>query len=219
MRVNAILQEPVCRRCFEGGHEAKDCKENEENFKLIGPLAAFIGARLQYPCPEINGQGNPWVSTIRVDQHKEKWWYVRVYCDLADPSLVQKKWDFLKDRQRRMDAGEKFYWHGWKGLPEMLAASETPTPEFFARCALHDAIHYHKVHMDTVALRPHLRTRICDQADHWVLLHESVDKVDLTPEQEEWQCKKFHVKGHDELVAFLKKVYDPTIRDMMELRD
>lgn len=220
-RVNSILQQPICKKCFEGGHDTNDCKEEKENFELIGPLAAFIGSRLQYPSPAINGQGNPWVSTISVDQHKEKFWYIRVYCTLAEPDLVLKKWTWLKDRQRRLDAGEKIYCHAWKGLAEMLAGGgEEPTPEFFTRCALHDAIHYRKVYMDAVRLRPHLRERICDQADHWILLLESPDKIKRDkPEQEEWDLKKFYVKDHDTLMTFYQKVYNPSFRDHMELHD
>ena len=219
-RVNSILQQPVCTRCFEGGHEANDCKEEKDNFDLIGPIAAFIGARLQYPNPEINGQGNPWVSTILVEQHKEKFWYIRVYCKLAWPALVQKKWEFLKDRHRRCEAGEKFYWHPSKSLYAMLGAHGDEAPaEFLQRCALHDAMYYREVYMDAVRLRPHLRQRICDQADHWVLLYEHLDQIDMDPKEVEWNCTKFHVKTHEELLAAFKKVYNPTFKDRMELHD
>jgi hypothetical protein len=220
-RVNEDWGLPVCRRCFERGHEAKDCKEPEENFGLIGLIAAFIGARLQYPCPMINGQGNPWMSTISVDQHKEKFWYARVYCDLADPDLVKKKWDWLRDRQIRINAGEKFYDRLHSDvIRSQLTEHVDPTPEFFARCVMHDAIHYRKVYMDAVKLRPHLRERICDQADHWTLLLENPEQIPETkPEHLEWTLKKFHLKDQAELPAFFKKVYNPSFRDAMELRD
>lgn len=214
------LTKPVCTRCFERGHDVADCKEDRQNFAVIGPIAAFIGARLQYPCPMINGQGNPWVSTIKVDQHKEKFWKVRVYCDLADPDLVQKKWTWLKDRQKRIDAGEKFYWRMHREAYKMLVdgGDEAP-PEFFARCVLHDSIHYREVYMDMVQLRPHLRDRICSEADHSILLHEKVEEVHVPDERLEFICKKFHVKDRDELMTFLKKVYNPSFKDMAELRD
>jgi len=214
------FQVPVCRRCFERGHETNECKEAKENFELIGPIAEFIGARLQHPYPTINGQGNPWTSTISVDQYKEKFWYVRVYCKLADPDLVQRKWMWLKDRQRRLDGGEKIYCHPSSKLVAMLAEfSDEAPPDFFARCALHDAIHYREVYMDAVRLRPHLRERICDQADYNVLLGESVDKIDIKPENVKWNCKKFHVANEDDLLAFIKKVYDPTFENRSDLRD
>lgn len=214
------FMKPVCTRCFERGHEITACKEPEKNFDMIGPIAAFIGARLQYACPHINGQGNPWVSTISVDQHKEKFWKVRVYCDLADPSLVTKKWNWLKDRQRRIDAGEKFYYRMHREAQKMvIEGGHEPPPEFFTRCVLHDAIHYRKVYMDMVNLRPDLRMRICSEADHWILLYETVEEVVVKPEHLDFTCKKFHVKDHDELMAFFKKVYGPSMRDVMELRD
>lgn len=58
---------PVCHQCFARGHEQKDCKMTKEELRSIDTIAAFIGARLHYPNPLVNGQGNPWVSTISVD--------------------------------------------------------------------------------------------------------------------------------------------------------
>lgn len=214
------FEKPICSRCFARGHEVKDCKEDARNFELIGPIAAFIGARLQYPCPQINGQGNPWVSTIAVDQHKEKFWKVRVYCDLADPDLVTKKWKWLKERQRRIDEGEQFYWRMHHEAHKMLIeGGDEPPPEFFARCVLYDSIHYRRVYMDMVQLLPHLRARICNEADHGILLHESLQDVNVPDERLVFACKKFHVKDRGELMAFFKKVYEPSFRDMAELRD
>src|SRR5579885_617892 len=103
------LDQPLCQKCFAYGHLYDACPFSREELSLIGPIAAFIGARLQYPCPVVNGQGNPWTSTILVEQHKEKFFRVRVYCKLADNDLVKKKWSWLRDRQLREDAGEQFY--------------------------------------------------------------------------------------------------------------
>ena len=202
-------------------------KKSEE--QLIGPMAAFIGARLQYPCPEVNGQGNPWTSTILVQQHKEKFWAIRIYCKLAWPDLVKQKWDWLRDRERRMAAGEKFYDRLRDDvIRSQLSNSEEPTEEFKRRCLKHDAIHYRKCYREMVALQPQLQSAICGQADRSELLYppfaECEARIDeMVIKGDNW-IKHFcddiyHLKDVEELKAFLKSVYDPSFRDVMELRD
>ena len=116
---------------------------SERDNQLLGPMAAFIGARLQYPNPHINGQGNPWVSTILVEQHKEKCWYIRVYCKLAHESLVRKKWQWLKDNKDTFKGPSRF-------MPNIDVSAAEPTREFYARCVKRDAMHYREVYRDMV---------------------------------------------------------------------
>src|SRR5271156_1821849 len=105
--------------------------------QMIGPIAAFIGARLQYPCPDVNGQGNPWTSTIYVSQHKEKFWGVVVYCQLASEKLVAEKWAWCKANEEKL-----------KRLPRRMSPEgvsfegDEPTPQFKATCFFHDCLHY-----------------------------------------------------------------------------
>lgn len=198
---------------------------NRREEQLIGPMAAFIGARLQYPCPGVNGQGNPWTSTIRVDQHKEKFWAIRVYCTLAADEMVLEKWNWMKDREKRIAAGEKFYERLRDDvIKAQLKDSDEPTPEFKARCLLHDALHYRKCYREMVALQPQLQMAICGQADHTELLWPTYDEMtkrfeELASNSVEYMCQKYGQAGLPELKEFLRKVYDPSIKDYMELRD
>lgn len=190
-------------------------RQREEE-QIIEPIAAFIGARLQYPCPEINGQGNPWVSTISVTQSKEKFWHVRVYCELAYPELVKQKWQWLKQREAKRLAGEQTYSRITQGTIDMLVASE-PTPEFTMRCLRHDAIHYRRVYLEMVELRPALRDKICSQADYGDLLKEDLNAVLNAVAQRPPEGRL----GLDDASYrdFLRSVYDPTSRDLRDLRD
>jgi len=195
--------------------------------QLIGPMAAFIGARLQYPCPDINGQGNPWTSTIHVSQHKEKFFFIRVYCNLADDKLVAQYWAFLKDRERRQEGGEQFYTKMRQNVVDMVKQNDEPPRDFFQRCVKHDAIHYRKVYMEMVALQPHLLSKICSGADHGELLFKQVDEAlkeldERMSKSDDWHksyLKKYYVDTVEELKALFQVIYNPSIRDVMELRD
>jgi len=147
-------------------------KDNDK----IWPIAAFIGSRLNHIRPRSNAGHSAFVSTIRVDQYKEKFWYARIYCELAAPELVKAKWNEHKE-------GE-------------------PTPEFVAKCLLHDARHYRKCYLDMVELAPDLRGKICAQADYPELLAESLDKIAESNSFE----GKFMSSG--ELHRWLIQVYD-----------
>ena len=223
------IDQPICQRCFAYGHEPRECPFTRDELSLIGPIAAFIGARLHYPCPEINGQGNPWTSTILVEQHKEKFFRVRVYCKLAWDGLVKQKWAWLRDRQAREDAGEKFYDRLRDDeLRAKLKTDVEPPPEFYARCARHDAIHYRQVHMDMVRLLPEkLAKRAIAEADHTELLHDNVDGAikqlrdwaESNPGWKEYFTKKYRVSTNEEVEALFQVVYNPTWKDLMGLRD
>ena len=54
-------------------------------------IAAYIATRLVAERPRCNGR-TPRVSTITVEQHKEKFGKVVVYCTLADINEVSEKW-------------------------------------------------------------------------------------------------------------------------------
>ena len=162
MRVDVMPNELTsCMKCFERGHDAKHCTVDKRDFDLVGPMAAFIGARLNYRIPECNGPrkyvGRD-ISTIKVDQHKEKFWYIRIYCTLADPGLVQQRW--LEDREREADG-------------------EEPPQEFKDKCFRHDAFHYRRCHLDMMALVPERQhKRIRSQADYWELLFSTKEELE-----------------------------------------
>lgn len=209
----------TCMTCFEQGHSADDCKEDKNDFRLIGPIAAFIGARLQYPNPNINGQGNPWVSTIGVDQHKEKFWMCRIYCTLADPELVKQKWCWLKGHAELRKANPYY-------MPQGDFEGDEPTQAFKDACLKHDAMHYRRCYIDMVALVPRLRQRVCSQADYFELLFDNVAELDA------WfdtlACQKtdandpmsfyrtcYHVEGNEKLKALLRTFYSKSRLSML----
>jgi hypothetical protein len=187
---------------------------------MIGPIAAFIGARLQYPTPEINGQGNPWSSTIQVQQHKEKFFYARVYCTLAHPDLVKAKWDWLRANRQAMAHKPVRYCK----FPEDMTLADPPA-NFASQCLLHDAIHYRRVYLDMVALQPQLRGKICSQADCSELLYATYEELlekELNSASASWAeifLRRYSVADMDELKGYLQVVYNPTTKVRMELID
>lgn len=144
---------PICKKCFDRGHEDKDCKMPKEDLHMLHKIAAFIGARLNYLLPECNSgvRGGKPVSTISVSQHKEKFFYIRIYCKLADPKLVEEKW--LAEREREADG-------------------EEPPKEFKQKCLRQDAHHYRACYLDMIQLVPRLKGRIRSQADYAELLFD-----------------------------------------------
>lgn len=193
---------PVCQNCFDRGHEAKDCQEDRKDFELIHVLAAFIAARLNYILPRCNSgvRGGKPVSTIAVDQHKEKFWYVRIYCELADPGLVDAKWQ----AEHPDDA--------------LVLA---PTQEFKDKCLRADAIHYRNCYLDAVKLVPRLHRRIIAQADYHELLLADVDELHShidelaqgDPEHPNVNylahyLTKWHAKDAEELKSVLMRFYE-----------
>lgn len=176
--------------------------------QLISPIAAFIAARLQYPMPPCNSRHGPRVSTISVDQHKDKFNYVRIYCTLADPEEI------------------KFAWteHGNEG---------ESIEEFKALCLKRDMRHYRRCYMDMVAIVPHLRDRICSSADYGNLLYETyaeleahIDEVASKEKHPNAQMsdmdsmvRRYNAHSVEELKMMFRSVYgEPSIHDL-QLQD
>lgn len=197
---------PVCKVCFEG-HETSECTEDKKDFDLVGPLAAFIGARLNYILPRCNSahRGGKSVSTILVEQHKEKFWYARVYCTLAAEGMVLAKWH----------------------AERLVGDNSDPTPEFVAKCLRADAIHYRNCYMDAVKIIPRMRKRIIAQADYRELLfanaQELMDHVDelATAEIDSMNVSylkhylmRWNVKDAEQLKTVLLQFYErPSFRE------
>ena len=167
-------------------------KEDNDNLHVI---AAFIGARLNYVLPPCNSgvRGGKLVSTIRVDQHKEKFWYIRIYCALADDSLVRDKW--FRDNN--------------DGPPD-----DEPTPEFKAKCLKNDASHYRNVYREMVRLQPHLESKICSHADYHELLFPSMVECEQLIDSTcgptlQHLFKSYGVQDITGLKDYLRTIYDP----------
>jgi hypothetical protein len=128
----------------------------------VGAIAEFIGAALNYPMPRCNGYGvASMASTIRVDQFKEKFGDVRVYCQLAAPELVKEAYDSLKERSKM-----------WKH--PCTQTLEKYTRERFV-C---DAKHYRSVYLNMVELVPKYRKMIVGAADYYELLQYDAESLD-----------------------------------------
>jgi hypothetical protein len=156
-------------------------------FRDIQAIADFIGAKLQHPRPPCNGR-NPRVSTIHVDQSKEKFGHVRVYCSLAATAEVEAKWaEFGREGQ--------------------------PDEAFYSMCLKHDARYYRRTFYDMVRLVPHYRDAILDAADHQealsadgASLHAHLDNVGAP--WVETLCRCYRVADRAALEAWLCDAYD-----------
>lgn len=188
-----------------------ECTEDKKDFDLVGTLAAFIAARLNYVLPRCNSahRGGKYVSTINVDQHKEKFWYTIVYCTLAEEGMVLTKW--LAERAREADG-------------------EDPSPEFMAKCLRTDALHYRRCYLDAVKIIPRMRKRIVSRADYRELLF--VDGKELSDHIDELAAAdvdttnvsylrhyltRWNVKDAEELKYVLLQFYEkPNLLEMSD---
>jgi hypothetical protein len=202
----------TCFTCFEQGHTMDACTENKEDFQLVGPMAAFVAARLNYTVPECNAPrkyvGRD-ISTIKVSQHKEKFWYVRIYCRLADPGLVQQRW--LEERPHEQP--------------------EEPPEEFKEKCFKSDAYHYRRCYLDMLRLIPErLHKRLIAQADYEELLHPTADDMALRIDEIEahdlqnasphdtlkYYRERYGVDTNVELKEKLRNLYgEPSLRESL----
>jgi hypothetical protein len=99
-----------------------------ENYDISGTIAMFIASALQHPNPPCNGVKRR-MSTIKVDQYKNKFNNVVVYCDLAHPDLVSESW-----------------WEdGHQG---------NVSDEYFVKCIDHDATKYRSAYRKMLFLLP-----------------------------------------------------------------
>ncbi len=117
-----------------------------------GPIAMYIAAALQHPNPRCNGIRER-VSTIFVDQHKNKFNYVRVYCSLADKGMVQKSWNE----------------EGFVGEPDS---------EYLTKCLFNDAKHYRLTYRTMMWLLPQHKEIITRDADYGYLLFDTLEELD-----------------------------------------
>lgn len=85
-------------------------------------------------------------STIRVEQTKEKFGEIRIYCWLADEDLVREEWE--------------------KESPGLYVSEE-----FKRRCLKWDRYHYNHVYADAQHLFPQYARKIVSAADYRYLTH------------------------------------------------
>jgi len=130
----------------------------DERCDDIDDIAALIGYALE-GCIHGFSRKRHAVSTIRVEQTKQKFDTCRVYCTLADEELVREKW-----------------------CHESPQNSETNVPdEYTAKCLMHDIRHYNRTYAMMIRLVPEYSDAITSCADFPHLLattsQEAVDRL------------------------------------------
>lgn len=210
IKVHDWTDEDICNRCFERGtHHPKDCPWTQDELRRTGTLAAFIAARLNYIVPDCNGsrqtRGMP-ISTISVSQHKEKFFWVRIYCGLANKDMVQARWT------AEGNEGE-------------------PTPEYHDKRKRLDAWHYRTCYLDMMRMvDAKYKFRIRSQADFAELLFddekelfEKLDKVAKAAEASDIEYdglagyrSRWGAKDNEELKQKLAALYkQPSLREWL----
>lgn len=157
----------------------------------VNSMARFVASALQHPMPRCNGLGR--TSTIHVDQYKEKFGDVRIYCTLADEFHVRNAW--LEEH----------------AVPGVVMEGEPPE-EFVKKCFLRDARHYRSCYMDMVELVPHLRDALCVAADYTELLGEDEKAIDekIMPHARRYPgfyLGRYELGDIEELRDILLKIY------------
>lgn len=161
--------------------------QREHEYDPSGSIAMFIAAALQHPNPTCNGH-NPLMSTIRVEQHKNKFDRVIVYCELADTNLVSQSW------------------------VGMGKGNGDPPDEFIQACMYRDAEIYRHAYRRMLSLVPELREMILSRADYAYLLYDTTRELDAwlnTYEQNNVNhlIKKWRVPDVAALRMLLHKAY------------
>lgn len=126
--------------------------KNSFDFDPVAALAMFIAAALQHPNPPCNGRRRL-MSTIKVEQYKNKFNAVVVYCTLADADYVNSSW--------------------------LAEHDGTPTREYIERCLARDACIYRNAYKKMLALAPQCRDVILARPDHGYLLFDTKDDLDV----------------------------------------
>jgi hypothetical protein len=154
----------------------------------MGDVAMFVASSLNFPPPSIDGS-RP-ISTIRVNQFKTKFEEVRIYCDLACPSLVRSTWTFLGNE------GE-------------------PTQQFIQNRMRWDARHYRDCYLSMVRILSNIPdgeqfiSSLVNGADHRELLYENKNELNdaiiqsIEKRKELYFYEKWSASNSDELLKTL----------------
>lgn len=150
----------------------------------LGIVAGFIAAGLNHPAPVLDG-GKP-VSTILVDQHKQKFNNVRIYCTLAAARLVDEAW---------ITSG----------------GSGQFTEAFIVQRFYADAVHYRRTYLSMIELLPERTVHcVCGSADYPELLCKDKNELELFTGHAEnrlaYCLNKYRVSDSDALKKFLCSV-------------
>lgn len=131
--------------------------ESNEFYDPSATLAMFIGAALRWERPRCNagyGKQHPFHTTIKVDQTKNKFNMVVVYCDLIHPELVMQEW-------------------------QSLGNDGEPSPAFIEQAWLRDARHYRATYRRMAFLAPQYEEMIYQRPDYGYLLFDTKEQLDV----------------------------------------
>ena len=134
-------------------HQWGTNKDHPNYFSDVETIAQWIAWALE---AQQTGWGkNPHqMSTIAVQQHKEKYGSARVYCMLRAPEKVDREWR-ARLRQWRAEGSQ----------------GQRPRKESFEReCEIRDMRWYRQVYRSAVSLWPHYMSAIMDDADYPLLV-------------------------------------------------
>lgn len=147
----------------------------KDDYDPIGSIAMYIAGAMQYPNAD---------STIKVDQYKNKFDMVCIYCSLADPTLVLESW----------------VRSGNEGMPSV---------DYVAKRMDNDAFVYRTAYLMMVKLVPQYKEAILARPDYSFLLYDSLVELDEWIEKYgDKYMKKFRAGSVDELRTRLHKLYD-----------
>lgn len=153
----------------------------KDYFYTINTIADIIGAALIGFLPYRNSNEYDRLSTISVNQTKEKFGEARVYCSLGELSLIYRKYNSYNSNNK-IDENKH------------LEEQEDKVKLFAKESLIADKKHYRSVYMDFWKLFPQYRKSIMYGAD-WI------EYIYPTKEQYEEHYYSFHVSRIDKALA------------------
>lgn len=138
----------------------------------IGHLAEMIGYALEGSMTGYRTECYH-MSTIAVQQVKEKFGQARVYCVLGNAENVARKWN----REHKTTQ-----LHNDGNVTLSVSCASRPTNEFCRQCCVEDAKWYRHVYRTFVSLVPHYKDAIVGAADMGELLYDSFEEMKAAQE-------------------------------------
>lgn len=134
--------------------------EHKDYFDDIEMIAEWIAWGLEAQQSGWSEKSNQ-MSTIAVQQHKEKYGTARVYCSLAAESKVNPLW---RAELRR-----------WNKLDEKTRGPRPDKKEFTRRCLISDLRWYRYVYKKALRCWPQYETALTSATEHALALGTSAD--------------------------------------------
>ena len=168
-------------------------KSGHENYwKDISSIAQLLAFSLEAGYRDYNGKSRP-LSSITVEQYKEKFGTPRVYCTFGNSFLVNSEYKY----ECKIIDEKNIAYEEWlsskdddslnkkKYMPWTISVYESgkyplPKPsltEFTKKCIVRDAQWYRTTYLDIIGLFPKYEKVIRSGASYSELLFESVEKV------------------------------------------